>query len=120
MEKRIIFISCGQFSETEKILGSAIRDLVNSTEVFQGYFAENQSTAESVTKNIFAKLDKCFGLVCVMHERGAVSLPSGNSTIRASVWIEQEIAIVAFLTEILNRPIKTCAYIRKGIAREGV
>jgi hypothetical protein len=54
-----------------------------------------------------------------MHERGTVSSPGGPTT-RASVWIEQEIAIVAFLTEVLHREIETRSYLKKGINLEGV
>src|SRR5437868_1887070 len=113
-EKPIIFISCGQFTQEEKLLGQSIRKLVDGSDVFRGYFAENQASFQGVTRNIFAQLDKCFGLVCVMHDRGTVSSPSGHSTVRASVWIEQEIAIAAFLTDVLNRDIKTRVYIKKG------
>jgi hypothetical protein len=120
VEKPIIFISCGQFTETEKALGKRVRELIDSTDVFQGYFADNQSSLQAVTKNIFAKLNQCFGLVCVMHYRGSVSALNGTPTVRASVWIEQEIAIAAFLTEILDRDIKVQVYIEKGIHREGV
>jgi hypothetical protein len=119
-EKPIIFISCGQFTKTEKALGQRIRELIDSSGVFQGYFAENQSSLQGVTKNIFARLNQCFGLVCIMHDRGTVSALNGNPTVRASVWIEQEIAIAAFLSEILDRDIKVRVYIEKGIHREGV
>src|SRR6266403_203303 len=118
-DKPIIFISCGQFAKQEKDLGERIRELVNGTGVFRGYLAEDQSSAQSVTKHIFGRLDQCRGFICVMHERGIVSSPAGPVT-RASVWIEQEIAIVAFLTEVLHRDIKTRSYLKKGINLEGV
>lgn len=119
-EKPIVFISCGQFTEKEKALGKRARELIEGSGVFQGYFADNQSSLQAVTKNIFARLNQCFGLVCIMHHRGAVSALNGELTVRASVWIEQEIAIAAFLTEILDRDIKVKLYIEKGIHREGV
>lgn len=119
-EKPVIFISCGQSNDQERKLGQRVRELVEATGVFQGYFAENQSSAQSVTKNIFVQLHNSFGLVCIMHERGNVSSPSGTTSTRGSVWIEQEIAIVAFLTEVLNYDIQTRVYLKKGINREGV
>lgn len=119
-DKPVIFISCGQFTQQEKTLGKRIESLVNDSGVFRGYFAENQSSLEGVTNNIFAQLDKCFGLVCVMHNRGTVRNHESRSLIRASVWIEQEIGIAAFLTAVFKRDIKTRVYMERGINREGV
>lgn len=119
-EKPTIFISCGQVTDTEKDLGQTIKEIIDYTSPFQGYFAQNQSSLEGVTRNIFAELDKCFGLICVMHERGMVSVVDGAPTARASVWIEQEIAIAAFLTQVLGRRIRLRVYVKKGINREGV
>jgi hypothetical protein len=119
-QKPVIFISCGQSTEAEKALGHRVREMVDASEVFRGYFAENQSSFQGVTRNIFAQLYECFGLICVMHERGKVSSLHGAPTTRASVWIEQEIAIAAFLAEVLDRDVKTRVYIKKGIDREGV
>ena len=67
----------------------------------------------------FEALDECVGLVAVMHHRGVVRTPDSEIR-RASVWIEQEIAIAAFLTERLQRKIEIAAYIQKGICREGL
>jgi hypothetical protein len=118
-QKPIIFVSCGQVTQEEKELGLKIRELIDGTGVFEGYFAENQSSLEGVTQNIFAQLERCFGLICVMHPRGEVSSPYGT-TVRASVWIEQEIAIAAFLTCVKGRKIRIRAYLKKGIHREGI
>ncbi|HEY0349631.1 MAG TPA: hypothetical protein VGC60_15895 [Pyrinomonadaceae bacterium] len=118
-EKPLIFISCGQVTPAEKALGRRIKELIDKSGVFQGYFAENQSTLEGVTQHIFSQLDNCFGLICVMHERGEVSSAYGK-TVRASVWIEQELAIAAFLTAVQQRRIKIQVYSKNGIHREGV
>jgi hypothetical protein len=119
-QKPVIFISCGQSTGSERALGQRIREMVDASQVFTGYFAENQSSFQGVTRNIFVQLYKCFGLICVMHDRGSVSSLHGEPTIRASVWIEQEIAIAAFLAEVLDRDVKTRVYIQNGIHREGV
>jgi hypothetical protein len=39
---------------------------------------------------------------------------------RGSVWIEQEIAIAAFLTEVEGRDIPVLLYVQDGISLEGV
>ena len=119
VQKPIIFVSCGQVTQEEKDLGLKIRELIDGSGVFEGYFAENQSSLEGVTQNIFAQLERCFGLICVMHARGEVSSPYGR-TVRASVWIEQEIAIASFITGVQGRKIRIRAYLKKGIHREGV
>lgn len=66
-EKPIFFVSCGQVTPEERQLGLKISELINGTEVFEGYFADNQSSLEGVTQNIFAQLGRCFGLICVMQ-----------------------------------------------------
>ncbi len=45
---------------------------------------------------------------------------NGQKHIRGSIWIEQEIAIAAFLTETRKREIPVLLYVQRGIKREGV
>ena len=52
----------------------------------------------------------------MLHHRGVVS-PGG---IRTSVWVEQEIAIAAFLQQTLGRDLYVAAYLQPGITVEGV
>ena len=59
------------------------------------------------------------GFIAVMHDRGRVETPSGGH-VRGSVWVEQEIAIAAFLAQAQGRSLPVLVYIQKGIAREGV
>jgi len=37
-----------------------------------------------------------------MHHRGKLDTPYGRTVTRGSVWIEQEIAIVAFIRQVMN------------------
>ena len=115
--KDIIFISCGQRSETEKRLGTEIAKLVNDLTPFEPYFAEYQTTLEGLTKHVFGALNRCAGLIVVLNHRGTVQ-PIG--LMRASVWIEQEIAIAAFLQEIMGRRLHVAAFAERGLSREGV
>jgi hypothetical protein len=55
-----------------------------------------------------------------MHPRGEVSLPGGGTHTRASVWIEQELAIAAFLAQVQERQLPILAYVHKSIKREGL
>lgn len=117
-KKDIVFISCGQQTDQERQLGNKIQELVRDLTPFEPYYAEYQSTLEGLTKNIFAALHRCVGFIAVMHHRGRIDSP-GN-LIRASVWIEQEIAIAAFIRGVLGRRFEVAAFTKKGIALEGV
>jgi len=118
--KGVVFVSCGQMTEEEKSLGNQVCALVRNLTPHQPYFAENQSSLEALTTNILASLDEAVGLIAIMHPRGVVTFPDKHQQIRASVWIEQEIAIAAYLTQILKRPLKIAPYIHREIHREGM
>src|SRR6266852_2410040 len=117
--KRTVFISCGQFLESEKTLGKKVAELVAVLTPFEGYFAENQSSLEGVTESILGRLYDSVGFIAIMHYRGAVTVQDRTIT-RASVWIEQEIAIAAFMGQFLKRPLRTVSYYQEGIQLEGV
>lgn len=117
--KKTVFISCGQFLESEKALGRMAAELVRKLTPFEGYFAENQSDLKGVTESILGRLHDSVGFIAIMHHRGTVAL-GDRTTTRASVWIEQEIAIAAFMGQILKRPLRTAAYYQEGIHLEGV
>jgi hypothetical protein len=118
----LVFISCGQVTEAEKKLGDDVCRLVRELTPFEPYFAQSQHSLEGLTKNILEGLARSVGLIAIMHPRGRVASPSGNEHIRASVWIEQEIAIAAFITQALKRQIQiaTCIpheHIQRGDER---
>jgi hypothetical protein len=116
----LVFISCGQVTERERRLGMATAELVRQLTSYEPYFAENQSSLEGLTKNILSALNRSVGLITIMHPRGTMVLPGGRQHLRASVWIEQEIAIAAFITQVLERPLRVVAFIHKDITREGM
>ena len=114
-----MFVSCGQYAEHEKQLGRDIVALIEERTPYRAYFADNQEDLQGLTQNIFGALNRCAGFVGVMHHRGDVKTPSGHHQ-RGSVWIEQEIAIAAFLRQTLDRRIEVAVYLQEGIKREGV
>ena len=116
----IVFVSCGQRTAEERALGSKICELINATDNLTGYFAQDESTLEGLTGNIFMRLDKCVALVMVMHRRGRVAVPEMPAFDRASVFVEQEIGIAAFLKHVGKRPIEVRAYVEEGVALEGM
>jgi len=105
-EKPLIFVSCGQYTENEKRLGKDICSLFEELRPdVAPYFAEDQSTVEGLSNHVLRALYRAAGFICVMHRRGDLSAPNGRSLTRGSVWVEQEIAITAFLRHVLNRSI---------------
>src|SRR5262249_24980532 len=98
----LVFISCGQYRETEISLGKALAEAVTDLTAFEGYFAQNQTSLDGLSQNIFRALNRASGFIAVMHHRGSVRTLHGEH-VRASVWVEQEIAIAAFLRQALDR-----------------
>jgi hypothetical protein len=113
---RRVFISCGQQTPAEIALGKRMAQLVAENTGLEGYFAEYQQSLEGVTGNIFNAIRSSAAFIAVMHRRDA--LPKGE--FRGSVWIEQEIAIAAFLAQSLGAAPPARVYIQHGIRREGV
>ena len=117
----LVFVSCGQCTQTEIKLGNDVCRLVDETPGLKSYFAQNVNSFQSLSTNIFQNLQRASAVVAVMHHRGEVAGWNGAaSQIRASVWIEQEIAIAAFMSATAGRQLKIAAYVQKGIKREGV
>jgi hypothetical protein len=116
----LVFISCGQFTRQEIYLGKQIAKLVEVQTGAVGYFAQNQNSLDGLTDHIFGALDKAAGFIAVMHKRGQVTNEKGElHRTRASVWIEQEIAIASFVQRTRNANLRVQAYVEKGIALEG-
>jgi len=81
-----------------------VAELVDECAPFFGYFAENQTTLETLTENVLRRLYESVGLIVIMHNRGTVETPTRTLT-RASVWIEQEVAVATLMQQILKRPL---------------
>jgi hypothetical protein len=122
MHKAIIFVSCGQRTEDEKRLGSEICELVTSTGAFTPFFAQEQSDLNGLHDNIMGALERAVGFIAVMHPRGNVVIPGTGDLLitRASVWVEQEIAIAAFINRGRKQKIPTAVYCHKTVGREGM
>jgi hypothetical protein len=116
----LIFISCGQFTKAERALGREVSKLVDDLTPYDAYFADTQASLAALTENILSKLNQCAGLIAIMHPRGEVVFQDGSRHIRGSVWIEQEIGIAAFITQVLKKPMNVAAFIHQTIKREGM
>jgi hypothetical protein len=118
LDVRQVFISCGQQSEEEIALGNAIVRLVKDRTGIDGYFAEYQHSLEGLTRNIFNAIHSASAFIAVIHRRDRLS--ADPLRYRGSVWVEQEIAIAAFLVQSLGLTLPARVYFQEGIVREGV
>ena len=119
----VVFVSCGQVTEQERRLGDGVCGLIRELTPHDPYFADRQSSLEGLTKNILGALDRAIGMIAIMHPRGTVTFNDATGLkeqTRASVWIEQEIAIAAYMTQVLKQPINVAAFIHTDIWREGM
>jgi len=120
VEKPVIFISCGQWTDSERTLGKKIAEFITSQTSYEAYFAQNQSGLEGLTTHILGALDRAAGFLGILHHRGTFTDLEGRRITRASVWIEQEIAIAAYMKQIARRQIDIRLFVQRGIALEGV
>jgi hypothetical protein len=116
---KVIFISCGQSTETERQLGKQIASMVRSFG-FQPFFAEEVQDLDGLDTNILRALHDCAAFITVLHPRGDITTPDGKRITRASVWIEQEIAIAAYIQRVENRKLPVIAFAHEDVSREGL
>jgi hypothetical protein len=120
MGKQIIFISCGQYTEREKRLGKQIAQMVKSLTDYEPFFAEDVQDLNGLDANILDALRDCVAFITVLHPRGIIRRPDGSVLSRASVWIEQEVAIATYIQRIESRPIPIIAFKHNSVGREGI
>jgi hypothetical protein len=115
--RKTVFISCGQYAPEERELGKQVCEMVAKCTSFTGYFAENQTTLKALSENVLRRLHESVGLIVIMHHRGKIE---GRDITRASVWIEQEVAIATLMEQILRRPLHVALFVQRGTAIEGI
>lgn len=97
MEKTLIFVSCGQLTDAEKALGKSIKAAIDGTPGFEAYFAETVQDLESLGHHVMNGIERCAGAVVVLQDRGIVIQSDGAKWgCRSSVWVNQEVAIMAY------------------------
>lgn len=120
MTEPFIFVSCGQYTEEEKSLGREIRRIVKSVTGLDAFFAEDVQDLNGLESNILDALHDCVAFVTVMHPRGEIVRPDDSVRIRASVWIEQEIAIATYIQRVEGRSLPVIAFAHESVDREGI
>jgi hypothetical protein len=116
---KTIFISCGQYTPAEKELGKQISQMVRDLTDCVPFFAEEVSDLNGLDANILNALQDCVGFITVLHPRGEIKRTK-DSIVRASVWIEQEIAIATYIHRAEKRPLPIIAFKHKSVGREGI
>jgi hypothetical protein len=119
MSRALVFISCGQYSQEEKQLGKRISEIVRSHGL-EPFFAEEVHDLDGLHTNILRALHDCTAFIAVLHPRGSLERPDGSVVVRASVWIEQEIAIAAYIQHIEKRALPVIAFAHRDVTREGI
>jgi hypothetical protein len=116
---KTIFISCGQYTAAEKQLGKQISEMVRTLTDCVPFFAEEVQDLNGLDANILSALHDCVGFITVLHPRGEIKRPNG-SIVRASVWIEQEIAVATYIQRVEKRTLPIIAFKHKSVGREGI
>lgn len=120
MAKNLIFVSCGQATQAEKTLGVLLKATIEGRPGFEAYFAETVHDFDTLGRNVFDALRRCAGAVVVLHDRGTVIGPEGEEWgHRSSVWINQELAILAYRQFFEEKKIPVLAFIDPNVKLEG-
>jgi hypothetical protein len=115
-----IFVSCGQYTPAEKSLGKAIVTMTKDITGFDVFFAEEVQDLNGLDSNILSALRDCDGFITILHPRGAITRPDGPPHIRASVWIEQEIAIATYIHRVEKKNLPVIAFVHESVSLEGI
>ncbi len=116
MSDNLIFVSCGQQTPEEKDLGTAVKNLIDSTPGFKAYFAEHEQSLDSDVLNIFKNLWECSGFIALLHKRNRMA---ETEECYPSVWVNQEIAIIAYRQHFEAREIPILVYKDDEVRVEG-
>jgi hypothetical protein len=120
MEKKLIFVSCGQSTEAEKTLGVLVKAVIDGSPGFEAYFAETVQDLEALGQHVLDGLRRCAGAVVVLQDRGVVTHGDGKEWgHRSSVWVNQEVAILAYRQFFEVRKIPILAFVDSKVKLEG-
>jgi hypothetical protein len=117
---RLIFVSCGQLRLEEKRLGERIKAQIDATPGFKAYFADTVQDLSGLSTHIFDALRRSSGAVIVLHPRGEIRTDDGRALgIRSSVWINQEVALLAYRQFFERRALPVLAFRDPSVTLEG-
>src|SRR5271166_5016606 len=110
MPDRLIFVSCGQLTPAEKQLGRRVQATIDSHQGFKAYFADAVQNLASLGNHVFDALRRCAGAVVFLHARG-----DGSS----SMWINQELAVLAYRQFFESEEIPIIVFKENSVRLEG-
>lgn len=120
MITRLIFVSCGQLTEEERTLGRRIKAEIDAADGYEGYFADAVQDFSGLADHILDALRRSTGAVVILHPSGRVVSEQGQELgVRSSVWVNQELAVLAYrqFFEGINIPI--LAFKHDSVSLEG-
>lgn len=116
----MIFVSCGQLRPEEKRLGQRIKSEIDGTPGFKAYFADTVQDFSGLSAHILDALRRSSGAVILLHPRGEIRADDGRVLgIRSSVWINQEVALLAYRQFFERRAIPVLAFRDPSVTLEG-
>jgi len=120
MTKSLIFVSCGQLTEPEKMIGTLVKAVIDGTPGFESYFAEAVQDLEALARHVLDGLRRCAGAVVILQDRGVVAGADGHEWgHRSSVWVNQELAILAYRQFFESNRIPIIAFADPNVRLEG-
>jgi hypothetical protein len=120
MDKKLIFVSCGQLTEEERTLGIRIKAIIDATAGFEAYFVQAVQDFETLGQHVLDAIRRWAGAVVILHDRGVVIGADGNEWgHRSSVWVNQELAILAYRQFFESRKIPLLAFMDSRVKIEG-
>lgn len=120
MGKKLIFVSCGQLTDEERALGVLVKAIIDGSPGFEAYFAQAVQDFEALGRHVLDALRRCAGAVVVLHDRGVVVGADGNEWgHRSSVWVNQELAILAYRQFFESKKIPLLAFVDPKVKLEG-
>jgi hypothetical protein len=120
MPERLIFVSCGQLTDEERRLGQKLRTEIDGTEGYSAYFADAVQSLRGLGEHILDAIRRCTAAVVVMHPRGHIRTDENvDLGVRSSVWINQEVAILAYRRYFEDTEIPILAFKHSSIKLEG-
>lgn len=101
-------------------MGERIKAEIDATPGFKGYFADIVQDLSGLSAHVLDALRRSSGAVIVLHPRGEIRSSTGQVLgIRSSVWINQEVALLAYRQFFERRAIPVLAFRHPSITLEG-
>ena len=110
MSERLIFVSCGQLTDAEKRLGHAVQEAIDSHSGFKAYFAESVQSLATLGNHVFDGLRRSSCAVVLLHARDEG---------RSSMWINQELAVLAYRQYFESAEIPILVFKEESVKLEG-